>query len=56
MNRFGYTPVDMAKRFGHHKICQYINSVVKKENPAAKGWTGAIQFVKPIYYICLKVW
>ena len=36
MNRFGYTPVDMAKRFGHHKICQYINSVVKKENPAVK--------------------
>ena len=36
MNRFGYTPVDMAKRFGHHKICQYINSVVKKENPVVK--------------------
>lgn len=36
MNRFGYTPVDMAKRFGHHRICQYINSVVKKEYLAAK--------------------
>ena len=35
MNRFGYTPVDMAERFGHFKICEYINSVVK-ENPAAK--------------------
>ena len=36
MNRFEYTPVDMAEGFGHHKICEYINSVVKKENPAAK--------------------
>ena len=35
MNRFGYTPVDMAERFGHRKICYYINSVAKKENPAA---------------------
>ena len=36
MNRFGYTPVDMAERFGHHKICYLINSVVKKENPVVK--------------------
>ena len=36
MNRFGYTPVYMAERFGHYKICEYINSVVKKETLGVK--------------------
>ena len=56
MNNFGYTPFDVAESFGHSKVCEYINSFVKKENPAAEYWRVASQFVKTIYYICLKVW
>ena len=36
MNNFGYTPIDMAEKFGRQDICEYINSVVKKEHHAAK--------------------
>ena len=36
MNDFGYTPFDMAERFGRSEVCEYINSLVKKENPAAE--------------------
>ena len=35
MNNFGYTPIDVAERFGRLNICEYLNSVVKKEHPAA---------------------
>jgi ankyrin repeat protein len=37
MNDFGYTPFDMAESFGRSKVCEYINSFVKKENPAAES-------------------
>ena len=36
MNDFGYTPFDLAESFGQSKVCEYINSFVKKENPAAE--------------------
>ena len=36
MNDFGYTPFDMAEGFGRSEVCEYINSFVKKENPAAE--------------------
>ena len=49
MNNFGYTPFDMAECFGHSKVCEYINSFVKKENTAAKDWIGANQFDETIY-------
>ena len=35
MNNFGYTPIDVAERFGRLNICEYISSVVKEEHLVA---------------------
>ena len=35
-NYDGYTPLDLASQSGHARICKYINSFLKNENPAKK--------------------
>ena len=36
MNNLGITPLDRAKQFGYPNICEYINSVLNKENSTAE--------------------